>query len=277
MTQRVRSMLILLSPAKSLDFETPASVKTADTPRFLDEQTASLITTLRRKKASKLAKLMDLSGRLAELNHDRFQQFDADLIHTGVAGSKASDGPLRVKQAMWAFTGDVYQGLDATSMTTAQRKTAQQRIRMLSGLYGVLKPCDLMLPYRLEMGANFCPPQGGDLYGFWDGQLTHAINEIVKPHADPSIINLASNEYFKAVHQKQLAGPVITPVFREIKDGEARTLGMFAKRARGAMARYVIKRRLEASQELKAFDGDGYGYRADLSDDANWVYTRQQP
>jgi len=136
---------------------------------------------------------------------------------------------------------------------------------------------DLIQPYRLEMGSKMCPPNGGDLYGFWDGQLTQAINEIIEPQADQNIINLASNEYFKAVHPKQLTGPVITPVFREIKDGEARTIGMFAKRARGAMARYIIKRRLKTPRELKAFDDDGYEYRADLSDSTNWVYTRQQP
>ena len=270
MTQRVRSMLILLSPAKSLDFETSASVKTADTPRFLDEQTASLITTLRRKKASELAKLMDLSGRLAELNHDRFQQFDADLIHTGVAGSKASDGPLRVKQAMWAFTGDVYQGLDATSMTTTQRKTAQQRIRMLSGLYGVLKPCDLMLPYRLEMGTHLKTRKGKDLYQFWGSAITDALAE-----EEPDwICNLASKEYYRSVREKELPCPVIHPVFKDEVKGEFRAMGMFAKYARGLMARWVVTKKISKPAQLSRFDVGGYGYDASESEEGAPVFKR---
>ena len=257
-------MLALISPAKKLDIETEPTLSRHTQPVFLT-QAGELAATAKKLSRDKLAQTMKLSETLADVNYRRFQAFATPFTLANA------------KQAALVFNGDTYVGLEAATLDEDDLAFAQEHLRILSGLYGLLRPLDLIQPYRLEMGANFCPPQGGDLYGFWDGQLTQAINEIVKPQADPSIINLASNEYFKAVHQKQLAGPVITPVFREIKDGEARTLGMFAKRARGAMARYVIKRRLESPQELKAFDGDGYEYRADLSDDANWVYTRQQP
>ena len=247
-------MLILLSPAKSLDFETPAPVKTADVPRFLDEQTASLITTLRRKKTSDLAQLMDLSGRLAELNYNWFQSFDADLIRTQVEKSPPQAGPLRVKQAMWAFTGDVYQGLDATSMTAPQRKTAQQRIRMLSGLYGVLRPYDLMLPYRLEMGTGLKTRKGKDLYQFWGSAITEAL----AAEQPDWICNLASKEYYRSVREKELPCRVVHAVFKDEVKGEFRAMGVFAKYARGLMARWIVDEKITKPAQLSKFNVGGY-------------------
>ena len=264
-------MLILLSPAKSLDFETPAPVRTGDVPRFLDDQTTSLVTTLRRKKAADLAELMDLSSRLAQLNHDRFQSFDAGLIHAAVGGKgKAPDGPLRVKQAMWAFTGDVYQGLDVASMNAAERKRAQARIRMLSGLYGVLKPCDLMLPYRLEMGTRLKTRKGKDLYQFWGSAITEALAE----ERPDWICNLASNEYYRSVKEKELPCPVVHPAFKDEVKGQMRVLGMFAKHARGLMARWIVTNSVRKPAELSGFDAGGYRYATGESTEAAPVYTR---
>ncbi|MBT4100967.1 MAG: peroxide stress protein YaaA [Gemmatimonadetes bacterium] len=263
-------MLILLSPAKSLDFETPAPVKTGDVPRFLDEQTASLVTTLRRKKTSDLVKLMDLSSRLAELNYNRFQSFDADLIRTPVAKSRSQAGPLPVKQAMWAFTGDVYQGLDATSMTAPQRKMAQQRIRMLSGLYGVLRPYDLMLPYRLEMGTRLKTRQGKDLYQFWGSAITEALAE----EQPDWICNLASKEYYRSVREKELPCPVVHPVFKDEVKGEFRAMGMFAKYARGLMARWIVDKKITTPAHLSKFNVGGYRYEKSESEEAAPVFKR---
>ena len=266
-------MLILLSPAKSLDFETPAPVKTGDAPRFLDEQTASLITTLRRKKVKDLVELMSLSDRLAQLNFDRFQHFDAQLVHdqVGGAGSQRKDaGPLPAKQAMWAFTGDVYQGLDATSMSAPERKRAQGCIRMLSGLYGVLKPCDLILPYRLEMGTRLKTRKGKDLYQFWGSAITEALAE----EQPDWICNLASKEYYRSVRGKELTCPVVHPVFRDEVKGEMKALGMFAKYARGLMARWIVSNKISKSAELPVFDVGGYAYDASASTESAPVYNR---
>ncbi|HCL29230.1 MAG TPA: peroxide stress protein YaaA [Candidatus Latescibacteria bacterium] len=266
-------MLILLSPAKSLDFETPAPVRTGDVPRFLDEQTASLITTLRRKKASDLATLMDLSDGLANLNRERYQRFDAQLIHgqaTSGMTTRAGDGPLPAKQAMWAFTGDVYQGLDAPSMTAVERKRAQKQIRMLSGLYGVLKPCDLMLPYRLEMGTRLKTRRGKDLYQFWGSAITDALGE-EKPDW---ICNLASKEYYRSVREKELPCQVVHPVFKDEVKGKFQALGLFAKHARGLMARWIITNKITRPTDLSQFDASGYRWDDDESSTGTPVFKR---
>jgi hypothetical protein len=265
-------MLILLSPAKSLDFETPAPVKTGDVPRFLDDQTVSLIATLRRKKVGQIAELMDLSDRLAQLNFDRYQHFDPQVVHAhaGSAATGKQPGPLPAKQALWAFTGDVYQGLDATSMTAAQRKRAQRRIRMLSGLYGVLKPCDLILPYRLEMGTSLKTRKGKDLYQFWGSTITDAL----AAEQPDWICNLASKEYYRSVREQELTCPVVHPVFRDEVKGQMRALGMFAKYARGLMARWIIDKKISKPAQLSGFDVGGYAYDASASSDSAPVYNR---
>ena len=154
---------------------------------------------------------------------------------------------------------------------------AQQHLRILSGLYGILRPLDLIQPYRLEMGAKFQPPEFNNLYDFWGDQITAAINEVIKEQTDRTVINLASMEYFKAVRAEELVGPGITPIFKEVKDGESRTIGMFAKRARGSMAHFIITNRIDRIDGLKNFNTDGYEYRSNLSDESNWVFTRLQP
>ena len=257
-------MLALISPAKKLDFETDTTITEHTQPNFLG-CTEELVRTVRKLNRTQLASTMNLSDKLAELNFRRFKDF--------VTPSDLSNA----KQAALVFNGDTYVGLQAGSLTAKDMAYAQDHLRILSGLYGLLRPLDLMQPYRMEMGTKFSAPGGTDLYGYWGRKLASAINEVTANHKDGTVINLASNEYFKAVGAKNLAQPVITPVFKEIKDGQARTLSMFAKRARGAMARFMIKKRIEKPAGLKKFTNGDYEYRDDLSDGTFWVFTRPQP
>ena len=257
-------MLALISPAKKLDFETDPGLSAHSLPDFLGE-TEILVASARRLSRGDLQRTMKLSDKLADLNYRRFQAFETPFTLANA------------KQAALVFNGDTYLGLDAETLDDADMAFAQDHLRILSGLYGLLRPLDLIQPYRLEMGSRFNPPRGGDLYGFWDGRLTAAVNEAVAGQADASVINLASKEYFKAVHEADLKGPLITPVFKEVKSGVAKVLGMFAKRARGAMARYMVKNRLASPDRLKSFTDGGYRYRPDLSDETHWVFTREQP
>lgn len=257
-------MLAVISPAKKLDFETGPETPKHTQPQFLDD-TEVLVEMARGLNRKDLARTMKLSDKLADLNYHRFKAFSRPFTLANA------------KQAALAFNGDTYIGLNARTLDKDDMAFAQDHLRILSGLYGVLRPLDLIQPYRLEMGARFMPPRGNDLYGFWDGRLTAAINKVIKKQPDPSVINLASKEYFKAVHEQDLEGPVITPVFKEIKSGVAKVLSMFAKRARGAMARYIIKARIESPHQLKSFSEDGYVFRPDLSGDREWVFTREQP
>jgi len=265
-------MLILLSPAKSLDFETPAPTKKAGVPRFLDEQTAALAGVLRKKKENDLAELMGLSKGLAKLNYARCQSFDAALIHEQVGKKSGSkDGaPPPAKQALWAFTGDVYQGLDAVSMKAKQIERAQASVRMLSGLYGVLKPCDQILPYRLEMGTKLKTPKGKNLYEFWGSAITEALSDD-KPDW---ICNLASGEYYKSVKEAELGCPVVHPVFKDESKGEFKVMGLFAKYARGLMTRWIIDNNVKEPGELSGFDVGGYRFNKKESADLKPVFQR---
>lgn len=256
-------MLAVISPAKKLDFETEPHSPEHTQPEFLD-QAGILVARARRLSRAELGRTMKLSDRLADLNYRRFQDFSTPFTLANA------------KQAALVFNGDTYIGLDAQTLESGDLAFAQDHLRILSGLYGLLRPLDLIQPYRLEMGARFRPPHGENLYGFWDGQLTKAINEATAKQADRSVINLASVEYFKAVHEEDLDGPVITPVFKEVKSGVAKVLSLFAKRARGAMARYIIKNRLEDPEQLKSFEGGGYAFRSDLSNAKAWVFTRER-
>ena len=208
---------------------------------------------------------MKISEKLADLNFLRFNQFSTPFNLSNA------------KQAAFMFKGDTYVGLNSETFTDEDIKFAQKQLRILSGLYGILKPLDLIQPYRLEMGARFEPPKTSDLYNFWGNRLTVAINEELKNHENQSIVNLASKEYFKAIKSKNILGEIITPVFKEIKGGKVRTLGMFAKRARGMMARFMIKNRVKEPFELKNFNEGGYQFVKDLSNDHEWTFTRQQP
>ncbi len=257
-------MLAIISPAKKLDFETESPIARHSLPEFL-ERSEILVRSARKLSRDDLARSMKLSHRLADLNYRRFKAFATPFTLANA------------KQAALAFNGDTYVGLEAASLDEGDMAFAQDHLRILSGLYGLLRPLDLIQPYRLEMGARFRPPSGGDLYGFWDGALTESVNQVIRRQSDPTVVNLASKEYFKAISNAGLDGPVVTPVFKEVRDGESKVLGMFAKRARGAMARYIIKNRLTAPDGLKEFKEDGYAYQPALSDEAAWVFTREQP
>ena len=256
-------MLALISPAKKLDFETEPRINNHTLPSYL-EHTEILVSTARALSQKKLATIMNLSDNLAELNFQRYKAFSTPF-HLGNA-----------KQAALVFNGDTYLGLKANTLDEPAMEYAQQHLRILSGLYGILRPLDLIQPYRLEMGAKFQPPEFNNLYDFWGDQITAAINEVITHQKDNTVINLASLEYFKAVKAKELVGPVVTPIFKEVKDGESRTIGMFAKRARGSMAHFMITNRIDSTDGLKNFNTDGYEYRSDLSDESNWVFTRLQ-
>ena len=251
-------MLILLSPAKKLDFETEGPRVRATKPR-LAAKTAALAKAMRTRSAAELAGLMSLSGPLAELNRERFQAF----------------GDQSKRPALLAFAGDVYRGLDAHSLDADGLAAAQDRLRILSGLYGVLRPLDAIEPYRLEMGTKLRTDGAVDLYGFWGEDIAELLARDLKGHADPTVVNLASNEYFRAA--KPVSAPVVTPVFKEVKDGEARTLALFAKVARGMMARFAVDERADRAEALKDFRAGGYRFQPKQSDDTTWVFTRPQP
>jgi cytoplasmic iron level regulating protein YaaA (DUF328/UPF0246 family) len=254
-------MLIAISPAKTLDYETPPVTKTHTKPRFL-KQSKALIDNLRNYSALDLAELMKLSIKLSELNFDRYQDW------------KTPFNLKNAKQAALAMKGDVYTGLDAETLDEPGFAFAQQHLRILSGLYGVLKPLDLMQPYRLEMGTKLPNEQGKDLYAFWGEQITKSINKDLKAQGDDILINLASNEYFKSIKPKLIEGRIITPQFKERKNGSYRMIGVFAKKARGLMSRYIIDHQLSDPESIKDFDVDGYRFNSKLSKDDQWVFTR---
>ena len=257
-------MLIVLSPAKKLDFESENLRTDADTPAMLG-QAKKLVKVAKTLKAEDLKAMMAISDNLAELNVQRFKAFKTPFT------------PTNARPAIDAFQGDVYVGLDAATLSDDDRDYANGRIRILSGLYGLLKPLDLMQAYRLEMGTKFASERGANLYAFWGDLISKALNKDIKGEEHQVLINLASNEYFKVVDQKALKAEVITPVFQDVKDGKARVVSFLAKKARGMMARYVIDNRIDNPEALKAFNEGGYTFKPDMSDANKWVFQRQQP
>lgn len=257
-------MLILLSPAKNMNFDEPPQGLAATKPDFLKEA-RELADAARSLSPGKLGKLMDISAKLAELNHQRFQAFRGD----GKSNTQ--------KPAALAFNGDVYLGLNAKTMKADDFAYAQDHVRILSGLYGLLRPLDAIEPYRLEMCSDLRNPRGKNLYEFWGDSLAKAINKIVGSHDDKRIVNLASNEYFSAAAAEALKFPVVTASFKEEKDGKLRSLQFFAKRARGLMARWAIDNRVARAEDLKRFSVDGYTFRAKESGERDWLFTRPQP
>ena len=256
-------MLFVLSPAKTLDF-TPAPTGLPVTHPDMTGDTKALAAIARKLKAADLRRLMDISEDLATLNTARFKAFNPK-------GTEA-DVP-----AALAFAGDVYNGLDARRMSAPELAWAQDHVRILSGLYGVLRPLDLIQPYRLEMGTRLATDRGATLYDFWGDKPAKALNKAAADHADKALINLASQEYFGAVDARALKLPVIACVFKEEKDGEARIVSFFAKQARGLMARFATVNRIAKRDDLKAFDFAGYRYNKAMSSEADWVFTRPQP
>ena len=253
-------MLILLSPAKQMNFD-PVPVEMT-TPALLD-QTRILSKTTRGLSASKLKSLMGISDDLARLNRERFQAFDAEQ-----PGSKP---------AAMAFTGEVYRGLDADTLSGGDLDWAQDHLRLLSGFYGVLRPLDGIQPYRLEMGTKLHTRRGESLYDFWGDTIAKELNKALEGEDDPVILNLASNEYFKAVDKSKLKARIVTASFKEVKDGQARMLMVFAKRARGLMARWAIENRITDPADLADFNVDGYSLDKAGSKDGDFLFTRPQP
>jgi cytoplasmic iron level regulating protein YaaA (DUF328/UPF0246 family) len=256
-------MLMVVSPAKALDEKTPVSTSVISECEFLcDAQ--ELIDQLQLLEPNQVGDLMGISDKLAQLNFDRFQDWQQPF---------AED---KAKQAAWLFKGDVYQGLDAYSLDEQQVAYLQNHLRILSGLYGLLRPCDLMLPYRLEMGTGFVNHRGKNLYQFWGAKLADALNEtFAEDTGSPTLVNLASKEYFKAVDKKALNARVVTPVFKDFKNGKYKIISFYAKKARGLMARYAADHLIETAEELKHFDYEGYAFNPELSNENDWVFTRK--
>lgn len=255
-------MLFVLSPAKRLDFSPHPLAGAATQPR-MGADTAQLAVTTRRLTGPDIKRLMGLSDDLVKLNRARFQAFDA-----------TAEGDL---PAALAFAGDVYQGLKARDLDEAGMAWAQDHLRILSGLYGVLRPLDAIQPYRLEMGTRLATRRGKDLYAFWGDRIARQLDGDLAGQADPTIVNLASEEYFGAVDRKALKAPVIDVRFEEEKDGRRKVLSFFAKQARGTMARWAIDQRIERAGDLKGFDGAGYRLDRDRSSGQALVFWRIQP
>ena len=253
-------MLIVLSPAKSLDLESPPTTQERSTPRFIDDA-AELIRVLKPKSPAEIGALMAISDQLSVLNVTRYADWHPD--HAAA------------RQAIMSFDGDVYTGLAARSLGKQALGYVRDRVRILSGLYGVLRPLDAMHPYRLEMGTRLANPRGKDLYAFWGERVTAALNADLKDAGSSVLVNLASEEYFKSVKPKLLDVPVVTPVFEDWKNGKYKIISFFAKRARGMMARHAAEQGITDVERLKDFDVDGYAYDEAVSTDKSWVFRRR--
>jgi cytoplasmic iron level regulating protein YaaA (DUF328/UPF0246 family) len=253
-------MKMVISPAKSLDFERPVPFTQSTTYDF-SKESATIDKVLKKLKPQELQSLMDISPALATLNWERNQERDVN----GMVAANA-------RQAIFAFDGDVYTGLDAYTLTATQLQRAQEQLRILSGLYGLLKPLDLMQPYRLEMGTKLPVGSAKDLYAFWKSKLTKTLNASMEE--DELLLNLASTEYFSALDAKQLKAYVVTPEFRDYKDGKLKMISFFAKKARGLMVRYVLNTGAKNVEELKGFNYEGYAYDPKLSTSKKLVFTR---
>ncbi|MBM7344573.1 peroxide stress protein YaaA [Pantoea coffeiphila] len=256
-------MLMVISPAKTLDYESPLATKRFTQPALLEES-QKLIAVARQLSPAQIGSLMHISDKLAVLNAERFNDWQPEFT------------PENARQAILAFKGDVYTGLQAESFSEDDFDYAQQHLRMLSGLYGLLRPLDLMMPYRLEMGIKLENPAGKDLYSFWGDRLTLALNDALAAQGDDVLVNLASDEYFKSVKPKQLNGEIIKPVFLDEKNGKFKVISFYAKKARGLMSRYIIQNRLTKPEQLKKFDVDGYVYDADGSKGNELVFKRRE-
>ena len=256
-------MLILLSPAKSLDYDSPLLTAKATQPR-LAKHSSELIDQLRTLSPEAVVKLMSISPKLAELNHARYQNYQPTFTSNNS------------RQAILAFTGDVYQGLTLADWSPENFAAAQQQIRILSGLYGVLRPLDRMQPYRLEMGTKFDNTRGSNLYQFWGRTITELLNKDLQASSSDLVVNLASNEYFSSVKTKELQGQLITPVFKDEKNGKYKIISFYAKRARGMMADFIVRHQVQSTKALKTFNTNGYQFDAGASDDSTLVFLRAE-
>jgi cytoplasmic iron level regulating protein YaaA (DUF328/UPF0246 family) len=253
-------MKVLLSPAKAIDLSKTVETTNFSTPVFMNEA-ESLIQKMKKFSPKKIATMMHLSKDLGELNHQRYQDWSTDSL------KNENNGPVAA-----AFNGEVYRGLDIPSMNTKELKIAQDKVRILSGVYGVLKPLDLIYPYRLEMGTKWAvTPAKKNLYQFWGTKIAEQLNS---ENESGITINLASTEYYKAVDKKTLEGRVITPTFKEFKNGDYKVIMVFAKRARGSMARYIVQNNISNPEQIKLFDTDGYSFDVNQSTEDDWVFVR---
>jgi len=261
-------MLMVISPAKTLDYETQPTTNKFTQPLFLDDS-AELVNVLKEKSPTDISELMKISAKLGELNANRFQVWQAPFDETQL-------DDLTVKQAVLAFKGDVYTGLDAATLSDEQLDFTQDHLRILSGLYGILKPLDLMRPYRLEMGTKLENGRGKNLYEFWGDNNVDYINEQLKAQGSDELVNLASTEYFKSVNTKKLNGKLITPIFKDEKNGKYKIISFYAKKARGLMVRYAVDKQITKADDLKAFDYQGYQYAPEESTADEWVFKRPE-
>jgi cytoplasmic iron level regulating protein YaaA (DUF328/UPF0246 family) len=254
-------MLAVISPAKTLDYETPPVTTEYSQPDFLEDSQV-LIDELKMLSPPQVSELMAISDKLGALNFGRYLEWQQPFT------------PLNARQAVLAFKGDVYTDLNAYTLSAEDLAWAQGHLRILSGLYGLLRPLDLMQPYRLEMGTRFATPRGRNLYEFWGGKITDALNQLMSGEAHPVLVNLASNEYFSAVQTKKLGAEIITPVFKDRKGEHYKIISFFAKKARGMMTRFIIEKRIDDPEKLKDFDTAGYRYNPAMSSAGEWVVIR---
>jgi cytoplasmic iron level regulating protein YaaA (DUF328/UPF0246 family) len=254
-------MILVISPAKNLYDRCPVFIEKYTQADFLPEA-EKIVSVMKKKKPAQLAKLMDISPKLAELNFRRFQEWNLPF------------STENAWQSVLMFNGDVYHGLKADTFTPEEFDTAQQKLRILSGVYGLLKPLDLIQPYRLEMGTDLAIGRKKNLYEFWKTKITAKLNEELKEADKKILINLASVEYFSAIDTKKLKARIITPSFKEHKNGQYQMVSIFAKRARGLMSRFIIQNQITDPEEIKAFDSEGYYFNNQLSKADNWVFTR---
>jgi len=257
-------MIIIISPAKKLDFDSLPQTDDFTIPDCLSDS-SELIDTLREFSAPQLEKLMHLSTNLAQLNFDRYKDWHLPFK------------PQNAKQSILTFKGDVYAGMNVESFSDDDLNYTQNHLRILSGLYGLLRPLDLMQPYRLEMGTRLENKRGKNLYEFWGSQITELLNKQLKEMDTDTLLNLASNEYFKSVKPKEIKGQIITPVFKEKRDdGSYKIIGIYAKKARGMMSAFILKNKLEQVEQIKNFTEAGYVYNPELSSETNWVFSRDK-
>lgn len=257
-------MLIILSPAKTLDFETPPPACAATEPELIDES-VEIAGLLKQFTPGELRDLMGISESLAELNHHRYQDWMAPHPKRGS------------KEALFAFQGDVYQGLRADTFTEKQVEVAQEQLRILSGLYGVLRPLDRILPYRLEMGTRLANSRGSDLYAFWKDRVTESLAEQMRNNRSRFLLNLASQEYSRCVDAQGLPAPVLAPAFKELKNGKYKIIAFYAKKARGRMAAWAIRNRVKTASKLEQFAEDGYRFDPQSSSESVPVFLRDSP
>ena len=254
-------MILVISPAKSLYDHSPVQLEKFTQAEFLPEA-ERIVSVMKKKKPAQLARLMGISTKLAELNFQRFQEWSLPF------------SPENSWQAVLMFNGDVYQGLKAETFSDTEFDRTQKQLRILSGVYGLLKPLDLIQPYRLEMGTTIAVARRKNLYEFWQTKITAKLNQELAETGRKVLINLASNEYFGAIDPKKIKARIVTPAFKEHKNGQYQMVSFFAKRARGLMSRFIIQNQISNPEEMKAFDLEGYYFNNRLSKDDNWVFTR---